>query len=59
MIDDGSVREAAVAAEGIDGRQLRKLVAAATAIRAEARVDPNELIGSDLLAAVAASQGAS
>lgn len=59
VIDDGSVRKAAAAAEGIDGRQLRKLVAAATAIRAEARVDPNELIGSDLLAAVAASRGAS
>jgi SpoVK/Ycf46/Vps4 family AAA+-type ATPase len=53
VIDDGSIRRAAEAADGIDGRQLRKLVAVATAMRAEGNVDPNELTGSDLLAAIA------
>jgi SpoVK/Ycf46/Vps4 family AAA+-type ATPase len=53
LIDDGSVSRAAAAADGIDGRQLRKLVATACAERAEAGVDPNELTGHDLLAAVA------
>ena len=52
LLDDGSIRQAAEAAEGIDGRRLRKLVAVATAVRAEAKVDPNELTGSDLLAAI-------
>jgi SpoVK/Ycf46/Vps4 family AAA+-type ATPase len=56
VIDDGSVRRAAETAEGLDGRRLRKLVAAATAVRAETRVDPNELTGADLLAAVAAAE---
>jgi SpoVK/Ycf46/Vps4 family AAA+-type ATPase len=56
VIDDGSVRRAAEMAEGLDGRRLRKLVAAATAVRAEARVDPNEMTGADLLAAVAAAE---
>jgi pachytene checkpoint protein 2 len=56
VIDDGSVRRAAEMAEGLDGRRLRKLVAAATAVRAEARVDPNELTGGDLLAAVATAE---
>lgn len=56
VIDDGSVRQAAEATNGLDGRRLRKLVAAATAIRAEARVDPNELTGADLLAAIAAAE---
>ena len=56
VIDDGSVRRAAEMAEDLDGRRLRKLVAAATAVRAEARVDPNELTGADLLAAIAAAE---
>jgi pachytene checkpoint protein 2 len=56
VMDDGSVRRAAEAAEGLDGRRLRKLVAAATAMRAEARVDPNELTGADLMAAIAAAE---
>jgi SpoVK/Ycf46/Vps4 family AAA+-type ATPase len=56
LIEDGSVRRAAEAAEGLDGRRLRKLVAAACAERAGAGVDPNNLIGADLLAAVAAAE---
>lgn len=56
LIGDGSVRRAAEAAEGLDGRRLRKLVAIATATRAEARVDPNELTGADLLAAIEAAE---
>lgn len=56
VIDDGSVRHAAEAATGLDGRRLRKLVAVACAERAEAGVDPNKLTGADLLAAVAAAE---
>lgn len=58
VINDGSVRRAAEAADGLDGRRLRKLVSAATAMRVEAQVDPNELTGADLMAAVAASEAA-
>lgn len=57
VVDDGSVGRAAEAAAGLDGRRLRKLVAAACAERAEAGVDPNQLTGADLLAAVAAAEG--
>jgi SpoVK/Ycf46/Vps4 family AAA+-type ATPase len=57
VIDDGWIRRAAEAADGLDGRRLRKLVAAACAERAEAGVDPNQLTGTDLLAALAATQG--
>ena len=56
LVADGSVRRAAEAAEGLDGRRLRKLVAAAVAMRAEAKVDPRQLTGADLLAAVAAAE---
>jgi hypothetical protein len=50
------VRRAAEAAEGLDGRRLRKLVATAVAMRAEAEVDPKRMTGADLLAAVAAAE---
>ena len=56
VIEDGSIRRAADAAKGLDGRRLRKLVAIATAIRADAQADPNELTGADLLAAVASME---
>jgi AAA+ superfamily predicted ATPase len=52
VLEDGSVRRAAKAADGIDGRQLRKLVAVAIAMRKEAKVDPNLMSGSDLVDAV-------
>jgi SpoVK/Ycf46/Vps4 family AAA+-type ATPase len=55
LIEDGSVRRAAEAAEGLDGRRLRKLVAMAVAMRSEAQVDPRQTTGADLLAAVAAA----
>jgi len=56
VLTDGYVRRAAEAAEGLDGRRLRKLVAVAVAMRAEAQVDPNQMTGADLLAAVAAAE---
>jgi pachytene checkpoint protein 2 len=58
LIADGSVRRAAEAAEGLDGRRLRKLVATAVAMRPEADVDPGKMTDADLLAAVAAAEGA-
>lgn len=56
VIADGSVRRAAETAEGIDGRRLRKLVAAACAERADAGIDPNQLTGADLRAAIEATE---
>jgi SpoVK/Ycf46/Vps4 family AAA+-type ATPase len=56
VISDRSLLEAAKAAEGFDGRRLRKLVATACAMRVEARVDPNQLRGADLLEAVEAAK---
>jgi SpoVK/Ycf46/Vps4 family AAA+-type ATPase len=41
---------AAEAAEGLDGRRLRKAVAAACAYRADAQGDPDRVSGQDLLA---------
>ena len=55
LIADGSVRRAAEAAEGLEGRQLRKRVAAAVAMSGEAEVDPRNMTGDDLLAAVTAA----
>jgi hypothetical protein len=42
-----------VNAEGLDGRRLRKAVAAACSINAAGQADPNQLTGEDLLAAIA------
>ena len=58
VIEDGSVRRAAEAADGLDGRRLRKLVVTAVAMRAEAQADPSQMTGADLLAAVAAAEAA-
>ena len=58
VIADGSVRRAAEAADGLDGRRLRKLVATAVAMRAEAQVNPRQMTGADLMAAVAAAEAA-
>jgi pachytene checkpoint protein 2 len=56
VVADGSVRRAAEAAEGLDGRRLRKLVAVAVAMRGEAKIDPTQMTGADLLAAVATTE---
>jgi SpoVK/Ycf46/Vps4 family AAA+-type ATPase len=53
VLDSPEFAEAVVAAEGLDGRQLRKAVAAACSINAAGQADPNRLTGSDLLAAIA------
>jgi hypothetical protein len=46
------VDQGAELAEGLDGRQLRKAVAAACAIRAEAQGNPARVSGEDLLTAL-------
>lgn len=56
LLANGSIQQAAAAAEGLDGRRLRKLVASAIAVRADAGANPNKVIGADLLAAVAAAE---
>jgi pachytene checkpoint protein 2 len=45
-------REVVVASDGLDGRRLRKAVAAACAVRADANADPNNLTLDDVLTAV-------
>lgn len=52
MLDQGVIERVAAAAEGIDGRQLRKAVASALARRDETLRDPSALTEDDLLAAV-------
>lgn len=56
VVNDRSLLDAAKAAEGFDGRRLRKLVATACAMRVEAKVDPNQLKGTDLLEAIEATK---
>jgi AAA+ superfamily predicted ATPase len=48
----GSLDAAAAAAEGLDGRQLRKAVAAACAVNPSAAGDPDRVTAADLLVAV-------
>lgn len=50
LLDAELLDEAAEVAEGLDGRRLRKAVAAACAYRVEAQGDPDRVIGQDLLA---------
>jgi AAA+ superfamily predicted ATPase len=48
---------AAELAAGVDGRRLRKAVAVACAVRAEAHGDPDEVTAEDLLTALAEAGG--
>jgi AAA+ superfamily predicted ATPase len=50
--DHAALEAVAAAADGLDGRKLRKAVAAACALRAENRADPGRVTGEDLLAVV-------
>jgi SpoVK/Ycf46/Vps4 family AAA+-type ATPase len=52
VLKDGSLATAAKASEDLDGRRLRKAVAAACSINPDGRADPNNLTGVDLLAAI-------
>jgi SpoVK/Ycf46/Vps4 family AAA+-type ATPase len=53
LLDPHLLGRAADLAAGLDGRQLRKAVAAACAIRPEARGNPDQVTGADLLAVIA------
>ncbi len=53
LLDPHVLGRAADLAAGLDGRQLRKAVAAACAIRPEARGNPDQVTGPDLLAVIA------
>ena len=53
LLDDKALERAASSSEGLDGRRLRKAVAAACAVRAEAQAHPNNVIIDDLLAVLA------
>jgi SpoVK/Ycf46/Vps4 family AAA+-type ATPase len=52
LLEPDVVDQGAELAEGLDGRQLRKAVAAACAIRAEAQGNPARVSGEDLLTAL-------
>jgi SpoVK/Ycf46/Vps4 family AAA+-type ATPase len=53
LLDPAFLDQVADLAEGMDGRQLRKAVAAACAIRPEGQGDPDRVTGDDLLAVIA------
>ena len=59
LLADDPLDQAASAAEGLDGRQLRKVIAAAAGRNAVSTVDPGEITLDDLLVAVGeAARGA-
>lgn len=53
---DKEVTEASKACEGLDGRQIRKVIVSACARRKEVAVDPASLTGADILAAAEAAK---
>ena len=57
LLDPAALDAAARAAEGLDGRRLRKAVAAACAVSPEGRGDPGQVSADDLLAALAQRTG--
>lgn len=57
LLDPPVLDTAARAAEGLDGRRLRKAVATACAISPEGRGDPGQVSADDLLAALAQMAG--
>jgi SpoVK/Ycf46/Vps4 family AAA+-type ATPase len=52
LLDPQVLAAAAELADGLDGRRLRKAVAAACAHRSEAKGDPNQVTAQDLMAAI-------
>ncbi|MGA2804553.1 MAG: AAA family ATPase [Acidimicrobiales bacterium] len=59
LLQPRSLGSAVQASDGMDGRRLRKAVAAACAMRDETAVDPSKVTGADLLQAVEMLKGAS
>jgi pachytene checkpoint protein 2 len=57
ILDPAGLDAAAGAAEGLDGRRIRKAVAAACAVSPEAQGDPARVSAADLLAALAQMGG--
>lgn len=55
LLEPSALKRAAQASEGLDGRRLRKTVAAACSVRAEAHADPDQVTLDDLLVAIAES----
>ena len=51
LLSDPAIDKAAKACEGLDGRQIRKVVAAACALRKEVALDPRQLTAPDILKA--------
>jgi len=51
LVSDTNVEKAARACQGLDGRQIRKIIPAACARRKEVAIDPEKLTGADILAA--------
>lgn len=57
LLDPPALNAAARAAEGLDGRRLRKAVAAACAVSPEGRGDPGQVSADDLLTALTQMTG--
>ena len=55
LLDDDVLDRAAEASEGLDGRRLRKTIAAAAGRSSTATVDPGKITSEDLLAAIDAA----
>lgn len=56
LLDPDALARAVAAADGLDGRRLRKAVAAACSIRPEAQADPNNMTADDLVASINEAQ---
>ncbi|MEV0283501.1 ATP-binding protein [Kribbella sp. NPDC050820] len=52
LLEPRVLDRAADLADGLDGRQLRKVVAAACALRPKSKGDPDQVTGADLIAAI-------
>lgn len=55
LLEPAALKRAAHASEGLDGRRLRKTVAAACSVRADAHANPDQVTLEDLLVAIAES----
>ncbi len=58
LLEPDAVTRVVAASDGLDGRRLRKAVAAACSIRAAAHADPNNVTADDLVASITEAQEA-
>lgn len=56
LLNPNALAQAVAAADGLDGRRLRKAVASACSIRPDAHADPNNITADDLIASINEAQ---